>query len=159
MQHPDIEAVAVSAWLKTGIVAAVVALGAGVSVPALAKAPVEVNLASPAQALTYCKAGSLPKGDVAYFNGTAGDAQYAKKKCAQAVPKNKVRDALLVTGSTVSECKLASAAEAITLCNSGGIGEYDIAYIAGPAATVIGGPGYDCSTNQTTLSIGNAICK
>jgi hypothetical protein len=70
-----------------------------------------------------------------------------------------VKEALQVVKSTVSECTLASAKQAIALCNSGGIGEYDIAYIAGPAATVIGGPGYGCSTNITNLSIGNAICK
>jgi hypothetical protein len=119
----------------------------------------EVDLATSAQAKAYCKAGSLPKGSIAYFNGTAGDAQYATKKCTQAVPTKKVKDALLVTGSTVSECKLATAKQAIALCNSGGIGEYDIAYIAGAAATVIGGPGYGCTTNQTTLSIGNAVCQ
>jgi hypothetical protein len=113
-------------------------------------------LASSAEALKYCNAGSV-KG-IAYFNGTAGDAQYAKK-CAQAVPTKSVRSALEVTGKKVSECKLATAKQAIALCNSGGIGEYDIAYIAGPAATVIGGPGYGCTTNITTGGIGNAVCQ
>jgi hypothetical protein len=119
----------------------------------------EVDLATAAQAKKYCKSGDLPKGSVAYFNGTAGEAQFSPKKCTQAVPTKKVKDALLVTGSTVSECKLATAKQAITLCNAGGIGEYDIAYIAGAPATVIGGPGYGCTTNITTLSIGNAVCQ
>jgi hypothetical protein len=159
MQHLDTKSGAMSAWLKSGIIAAALAVGVGASGHALAAKATEVDLASPAQALTYCQAGSLPKGSVAYFNGTAGDAQFAKKKCAQAVPTKKVKEALLVTGSTVSSCALASAKDAIALCNNGGMGTYDIAYIAGPAATVIGGPGYGCSTNHTTLSIGNAICK
>jgi hypothetical protein len=142
-----------------GVAAAVFALAVTASGHAMAASPTEVDLATSAQALAYCKAGSLPKGSIAYFNGTAGEAQYAAKKCTQAVPPKKVKEALLVTGSTVSECKLATAKQAIALCNSGGIGEYDIAYIAGPAATVIGGPGYGCTTNQTTLSIGNAVCQ
>jgi hypothetical protein len=158
MQHLNLMLGAVPARLKSGLVAAALAVSLGASGHALAASATEVDLASPAQALTYCQAGSLPKGSVAYFTGTVGDAQYAKK-CAQAVPKKKVTEALLVSGSTVSSCKLASAKDAIALCNNGGIGEYDIAYIAGPAATVIGGPGYNCTTNQTTLSIGNAICK
>jgi hypothetical protein len=149
---------AASASWQNGIAAAMFAFGLCACGQALAAKVTEVDLASPAQALAYCQAGSLPKGSIAYFNGTAGDAQYAKK-CAQAVPPKKVKEALQVVKSTVSECTLASAKQAIALCNSGGIGEYDIAYIAGPAATVIGGPGYGCSTNITNLSIGNAICK
>jgi hypothetical protein len=144
-------------WLRSGAVAAVVALGLGVYGHAMAATTTEVDLASSSQALKFCKGGTQ-KG-VAYFNGTAGDAQYVDRKCSQAVPKKAVSDALLVTGSKVSECKLATAKQAIKLCNEGGMGEYDIAYIKGPAATVIGGPGYGCTTNITTLSIGNAICK
>ncbi len=157
MSHLNNKSGAISA-LKSGVSAAVFALCVGASGHALAASASEVDLASSAQALAYCQAGSLSKGSVAYFNGTAGAAQYAKK-CAQAVPTRKVKDALEVNGSTVSECKLASAKQAIALCNNGGIGFYDIAYIAGPAATVIGGPGYGCTTNQTTLSIGNAVCQ
>jgi hypothetical protein len=159
MRDVSIKLGAMPAVLKTGVFAAVFAVGLGASGHALAAAATEVDLASSEQALAYCQAGNLPKGSVAYFVGTAGEAQYAKKKCAQAVPTKKVTAALQVNGSTVSECKLASAKEAIALCNNGGIGEYDIAYIAGPAATVIGGPGYGCSTNITNLSIGNAVCK
>ena len=158
MPYLNCKVAARSARLQSGIAAAILAVGLGASGHALAKTPVEVDLASPAQALTYCQAGSLPTGSVAYFDGTAGDAQYAKN-CKQAVPTKKVKEAILLKGSKVTSCKLASVADAITLCNNGGIGEYDIAYIAGPVATVIGGPGYGCSTNQTTLSIGNAICK
>jgi hypothetical protein len=158
MPHRNITPAAVSGRLKHGLCAAALTVGLSASGHALAAGPKEVDLASPAQALAYCNAGSLPKGSVAYFVGTAGDAQYASK-CAQAVPKNKVKAALLVKGKTIKECRLASASQAIALCNNGGIGTYDIAYIAGPAATVIGGPGYGCGTNQTTLSIGNAICK
>jgi hypothetical protein len=157
MQHLIVQSGAVSVRVKTGIVAAGLALGLCASGQALAaKTATEVNLASSAQALAFCQAGSL-KG-VAYFSGTAGDAQFVKK-CTQAVPTKSVKDALLVTGSTVSECKLATAKQAIALCNNGGIGTYDIAYIAGAPATVIGGPGYGCSTNQTTLGIGNAVCQ
>jgi hypothetical protein len=148
----------VSARLPAGIVAAAFAVGLGASGQALAASPTEVALATAAQALTYCQAGSLPKGGVAYFGGTAGAAQFAKK-CAQAVPNKSVKDALLVTGSTVSECKLATAKQAAALCNAGDMGEWDIAYIAGPAGTVIGGPGYGCGTSITTGGIGNAICK
>ena len=156
--HLALTSGAVSARLKHGVVAAVIAVGVGASGHALAAKPTEVDLATPAQALTFCKAGSLPKGGLAYFNGTAGDAQFAQK-CKQAVPNKKVKDALLVSGSTVSECKLATPKQAIALCNAGGIGTYDIAYVAGAPATVIGGPGYGCTTNITTLSIGNAVCQ
>ena len=159
MAREKIKSAAVSARLRNGVAAAVFALDLGAAGHAVAASVTEVDLATAAQAKKYCKAGSLPQGSVVYFNGTAGDAQYASKKCSQAVPTKKVKDALLVTGSTVSECKLATAKQAIALCNSGGIGEYDIAYVAGPAATVIGGPGYGCTTNQTTLSIGNAVCQ
>jgi hypothetical protein len=144
--------------MKNRFFSAMFALCVGASGHAQAATVTEVDLASSAQALTYCKAGSLKKGSVAYFNGTAGDAQFAKK-CAQSVPKKNVKEALLVSGKTVSSCKLATASQAIALCNAGGIGEYDIAYIAGPAATVIGGPGYGCTTNITTLGIGNAVCQ
>ncbi len=156
MPHLNRKSGAVSARLKSGMIVAVITLGVGASGHARAASPTEVDLASAAQAKTYCKSGSL-KG-VAYFNGTAGDAQFVKK-CAQAVPTKVVKDALLVSGSKVSECTLATAKQAIALCNSGGIGEYDIAYIKGAPATVIGGPGYGCTTNQTTLSIGNAACR
>ena len=154
MLHLHFKSNAVTPALKSRIAAAVFALCAGASGHALAAAPTEVNLASSDQALAFCQGGTQ-KG-TAYFNGT--EAQFTKK-CAQAAPTKRVAAALQVTGSTVSECKLATAKQAIALCNAGGIGLYDIAYVSGPALTVIGGPGYGCTTNQTTLSIGNAICK
>jgi hypothetical protein len=158
MAYTNLKSNCTSGRLKSGIAAVVFALCVGASAHALAATVTEVDLATPAQAKKFCKAGSLPKGGVAYFNGTAGDAQF-EKRCKQAVPTKAVKDALQASGSTVSECKLATAKQAITLCNSGGIGEYDIAYIAGAPATVIGGPGYGCTTNQTSLSIGNAVCQ
>ncbi len=157
MQLINVKSVIASAWLKTGVLAGAFALCTGAFGHAKAATPTEVDLATPAQALTYCQAGSLAKG-YAYINGAAGDAQYAKK-CIQAVPKKNVKYALLANGNSVSSCKLATAAQAIALCNAGGIGEYDIAYIRGPAATVIGGPGYGCTTNITNGGIGNAICQ
>jgi hypothetical protein len=159
MPRFHIQTRAVPARLRLSLAAAALALSMAAAGHAHAATVTEVDLATAAQAKKYCKGGSLPKGSVAYFNGTAGDAQFASKKCTQAVPTTKVKDALLVNGGTVSECKLATAKQAIALCNAGGIGEYDIAYIAGAPATVIGGPGYGCTTNITTLSIGNAVCQ
>jgi hypothetical protein len=159
MQYLSIKPGGVSARLKTGVAAAMFAVGVGGSGHALAqKTATEVVLATPAEALAFCEAGSMTRESVAYINGAAGESQYAHK-CIEAVPKKSVKEALLVTGSTVSVCNLAKAKEAIALCYDGGIGYYDIAYIAGPVATVIGGPGYGCTTNQTTGGIGNAICK
>jgi hypothetical protein len=149
---------AVSARLNSGIIAAVFALGVGASGQVLAASVTEVDLATSAQALTYCQSGALAKGSVAYFNGTV-QAQFGPKQCLQKTPMKTVKDALAVSGATVSECTLATAKEAITLCNAGGINTYDIAYVKGPAGTVIGGPGYGCTTNITNLSIGNAVCK
>ncbi len=157
MQHIHMKSRGLSAGLKAGMMATVVALCVGAAAHALAATVTEVDLASPAQALKFCKDGGLAK-DHAYFNGAAGLSQFARN-CAQSVPKKIGKHALLATGKKVSECKLATATQAVALCNAGGIGEYDIAYIAGPAATVIGGPGYGCTTNITNLGIGNAICQ
>jgi hypothetical protein len=157
MPRKNAELGSVFARLQIGLTATIIALGAGAAVPALAASPTEVNLASSAQALAYCQGGSLAKGDTAYFNGY--DVQYGDKKCKQGVPVKKVKSALAVNGNTVSQCTLATAKQALKLCNSGGMGEWDIAYIAGPASTVVSGPGYGCSTNTTTLSIGNAVCQ
>jgi hypothetical protein len=148
--------------LHTATLAAAFAVGIGASGQALAAAQ-EATLASAKQALAYCKSGAMKNNDVAYFNGSAGEAQFgpsAKDKCAQKVPTTaKVTKALVFTGTTVSECKMASAKQSQTLCNAGGVGEWDIDYILGPVATVIGGPGYGCGTSITTGGIGNAICK
>jgi len=143
-------------------IAAAFALGIGASGQALAGAR-EATLASAEQALAYCQSGAMKYTDVAYFNGSAGEAQFGpnpKDKCAQKVPTTaKVIKALVVTGTTVSQCTLATAKRSQMLCNAGGIGEWDIDYILGPVATVIGGPGYGCGTSITTGGIGNAICK
>jgi hypothetical protein len=148
--------------LQAAIMAAAFAVAIGASGQALAAAQ-EVTLATPKQALAYCKSGAMKNNDIAYFNGAAGEAQFgpgAKYNCAQKVPTtSKVTKALLVTGKKVSECRMASAKQSEKLCNAGGIGEYDIDYILGPVATVIGGPGYGCTTNITTGGIGNAICQ
>lgn len=159
MPRKNVISGAVFARLQSGVVAAVFAVGVSASGHALAAQPTEVSLASSAQALAYCQAGSLPKGTVAYYGSTAGGAQYGDKKCVQAIPTKKVKVGLQVVGSTVSTCTLATAKQATKLCNAGEMGEWDIAYIAGAAGTVIGGPGYGCGTNITTLSIGNAICQ
>jgi hypothetical protein len=92
----------------------------------------EWHLASSKQALGYCEAGDLPKGSFAYFSGAAGEAQFANKKCTQAVPTRKVKGAVVLAGETFFWCKLATAMQAKSLCKSGGIGDNDIAYISVP---------------------------
>jgi hypothetical protein len=123
--------------------------------------PTEITLASPAQALAYCQAGSMGANDIAYINGANGLAQYGSaKNCAQQIPaKGKVSTALEVNGSTVSECKLVTAKEAVTLCNDGDLGEWNIDYIAGKIGYTISGPGYGCNVGTSTSGIGTALCK
>lgn len=138
------------------------ALAAGMILPAQAFAAAkEVNLADAAQALAYCQSGAMPAGDIAYFASSGGGvAQHGPEtKCAQVIPKKTVRNALQIKGSTVKECKLAIATAATDLCNAGGIGTWDIDYIAGPVTSTIGGPGYGCPTSTNSGGIGNAICK
>ena len=102
----------------------------------------------------------MPAKDVAYFNGTAGEAQFGPSaNCVQMVPTGTIKKAIAVTGKKVAECTLVNAKTATLFCNDGGMGEYDIAYIKGKVAEVEAGQGYGCSNNQTSLSIGNAICK
>jgi hypothetical protein len=147
----------VLARLPSGILSAAFVLGMTASSQAFAT-PKEVDLATAAQALTYCQAGKMAKGDVAYFNG-ADIAQYAKA-CAQKTPaKGNVQKAIQFNGTKTSECKLASATQAVTLCNAGGVGTWDIDLIAGKVGHTLSGPGYGCTVNFSTSSIGNAICK
>jgi len=141
-----------------GILSAAFLLGVAASGQARAK-PAEVTLASPAEALAYCKAGKMAKTDIAYINGTGGLSQYGAKGCPQQSPKGKVKNALEVNGGTTSECALASATQAVKLCDDGGVGEYDIDLIAGKVGHTLSGPGYGCVVNFSTSGIGNAICK
>lgn len=145
-------------WLKNGAVAALIALSSGVSYShAMAATTTEVQSASSAQALKYCEGGTQ-KG-VAYFNGSGAYVQYVDRRCSQSDTKRTIINALVVSGGTVFECKLATAEQAIKLCHHHGIGEWDIAYIRGPAITAIFGPGYGCTTGTTTPGIGAAICR
>lgn len=146
--------------LRTGALAAVAALGVTVSVQASA-APKEVVLASPAAALAYCQAGNVLAGDIAYIAGAGGLAQFGPDtQCAQQVPvKTKVKTTLYVKGKHTAECKMVGAAEALKFCQSGAMGEYDIAYIAGKVGQTLSGPGYGCIVNFSNVSLGNAICR
>jgi hypothetical protein len=143
--------------LPAGIVAVAIALGA----TAASAATAEVTLASSSQALTYCQSGKMPSGDIAYIAGGPGLVQYGPgSDCTQAVAtKISVKKAIEVSGSKVKECKLVNATTAVTFCNSGSMGEWDIDYISGKVGKTISGPGYGCVVNDSTSSIGNAICK
>lgn len=146
--------------LPAGIVAAALALGLAAPSQAFAAAK-EVALPTPAQALTYCMSGKMLPSDIAYIAGPPGLAQYGPgSSCAQQVPvKTSLKKSLQITGKRVSECKLAGTAEALRFCQSGAMGEYDIAYIAGKVGKTLSGPGYGCVVNFSTSSIGNSICK
>jgi hypothetical protein len=147
------------ARLPAGILSATFLLGMTASGQAFAT-PKEVDLATPAEALTYCKAGKMAKTDIAYIAGANGIAQYGAKGCPQKSPtKIKVQLAIQNNGTKTSECKLASATQAVKLCDDGGVGEYDIDLIAGKVGQTLSGPGYGCVVNFSTSSIGNAICK
>ena len=61
--------------------------------------------------------------------------------------------------ATVSECALAKPKSAEALCNGGGIGFYDIAYVLGGLYKTIGGEGYGCDIVKHVGNIGNAVCK
>jgi hypothetical protein len=148
----------VPARLPAAILSAAFVLGMTASGQAFAT-PKEVNLASSAEALAYCKAGKMAKTDIAYFNGASGISQYGAKGCPQQSPKGKVRLALANNGKKTSECYLASPTQAVKLCNDGGVGEYDIDLIAGKVGQTLSGPGYGCVVNFSTSSIGNAICR
>jgi hypothetical protein len=153
---------AASAQFKIGIVTAMLALGAGGSSRAMAKnVGFERDLASASQSLKFCKyltkiSANIP---LAYFNGTAGEAQF-KKKCAQGVPTKRVVTATVLDDQKeYYDCPLSSTKAAITLCKNGGMGDNDVAYIAGPVATVISGPAFGCTISKTTIEISKAICK
>jgi hypothetical protein len=142
------------------VLSAAIAFGITAAAPASA-ATKEVNLATPAQALAYCKSGRMPGSDIAYVNGGPGLVQYGPTDhCKQRVPNTiPIKKAIRIVGKRASECNLASPGQAITFCNDGGMGEYDIAYILGKVGKTISGPGYGCVVNFSTSSIGNAICK
>lgn len=148
--------------LPIGFVSVTLVLGAaGFTVSAAAKPIREVTLATAAQALTYCQSGKMPSGDIAYIAGGPGLVQYGPdQNCVQQVPtKGAITKSIQVLGARISECKLASAAKAIQFCNSGAMGEWDIDYIAGKVGKTINGPGYGCTVNFSTSSIGNAVCR
>jgi hypothetical protein len=136
------------------------ALALGIAAPAAA-ATREIDLATPAQALAYCQSGKMPGSDIAYINGGPKLVQYGpSSNCAQKVAKKiDVKKAILASGKHVAECNLSSPAKAITFCNDGGMGEYDIGYVTGKVGKTISGPGYGCVVNFSSSSIGNAICR
>ena len=121
----------------------------------------EIVLASPKEALKYCKSGKMPSSDIDYISGSAALAQYGPgQNCIQqAAAVDTVKKAIQVSGKRVSACNLASAKSAVTFCESGAMGEYDIAYIVGKVGKTISGPGYGCTVNYSTSGIGNALCK
>jgi hypothetical protein len=143
------------------VLSAVLAFGVTTASQAKKSGLVESNLASTDQALTYCQSGGMPAGDVAYISGAGGLSQYGSaKSCAQQTPKKgKVSKAIVVNGSTVAECKMASAKQALAFCNSGAMGTWDIDYIGGKVGQTVSGPGYGCSVNFSTSGIGQALCK
>ena len=148
--------------LPAGIVSAALVLGiAGFGVPASAKGIKEVTLATTDQALAYCQSGKMPSGDIAYIAGGPGLVQYGPgQNCQQQVPtKGNITKSVQVVGTKVSECKLASAKQAIAFCQSGSMGEWDIDYISGKVGRTLNGPGYGCNVNFSTSTIGNAVCK
>ena len=141
---------------------AVLALGiAAFAVPATGGTIREVTLASADQALAYCQSGKMPAGDIAYIAGGPDLVQYGPdQSCAQKVAKKiKVTRVIQVVGSKVSECHPARASAAVAFCNAGSMGEWDIDYISGNIGKTINGPGYGCTVNKSTSSIGNAVCK
>lgn len=145
-----------------GIVSAALVLGmVGFAVPASAKPVSEVTLATSAQALAYCQSGKMKSGDIAYITGGPGLVQYGPdQNCAQQVlTKGKISKAIQAVGTTVSECKLATAKKALAFCESGSMGEWDIDYISGKVGHTLSGPGYGCTVGNSTSSIGNAICR
>ena len=151
---------ALASRVPVGVLSAVTSVGLMISVQAQA-AVKEITLASPAQALAYCKAGNMMPADIAYFAGAGGLAQYGSKGCPQQVPPSgTVANALGVKGKNkVLECKMVSAAQALKFCNSGAMGTYDIDYISGKVGRTLSGPGYGCVVNYSSVSLGNAVCK
>lgn len=103
----------------------------------------------------------MPGADIAYIAGPGGLAQYGpNSSCAQQVPaKTTVTKSIEVVGNHVRECNLAGAKKAVQFCQNGGVGEWDIDYIAGKVGKTLSGPGYGCTVNFSTSSIGNAVCK
>lgn len=149
----------VFARLPVGVACAAFALSIAASGQASA-ATKEVTLASASQALAYCKSGKMPSNDVAYINGAGGLAQFGPgASCAQKAATSPAKKAVEVKGKRVLECNLSAAKAAVTFCNSGAMGEWDIAYISGKVGRTISGPGYGCGVNFSTSSIGNAICR
>jgi hypothetical protein len=101
----------------------------------------------------------MKAGD-AYITGGPGLVQEPPTSCTQAVVKKiKVSQALEAKGKKVKECTLVSPTTALSFCNSGSMGTYNIDYIRGYAGHTISGPGYGCTIGYSTSSIGTALCK
>jgi hypothetical protein len=148
--------------ITLGLLASAALLATAASALAGGSGPTEATLASTDQAMTYCQSGKMPTNDIAYIAGAPGLAQYGPgSSCVQQVPgkKTSVTKAVQVVGTTVSECKLESMKKSVAFCNAGGIGEWDIDYIAGKVGKTINGPGYGCNVNKSTSTIGNAVCR
>jgi hypothetical protein len=149
-----------AARLSAAFLVGAVALGISTASQA-GRAPSEITLASPDQALAFCKAGKMLPSDIDYISGSAGLAQYGSAaSCAQQVPKKTmIKTALKVEGSRVKACKLVGAEAALAFCQSGNMGTYNIDYIYGKVGRTISGPGYGCVVNFSTTGIGTALCK
>ena len=144
------------------IVSAALVLGiAGFGASSAAATTREVILATADQALAYCQSGKMLSGDIAYIAGGPRIVQYGPdQNCAQQVAKKiTVSKAVQAVGSEISECRLATAATALSFCQGGSMGEWDIDYIRGRIGKTVNGPGYGCTVNHSTSSIGNAVCK
>jgi enamine deaminase RidA (YjgF/YER057c/UK114 family) len=146
--------------VTAGIVSAAFVLGLAAS-PASAATVQEITLATPAQGLTYCQSGKMKTGDVAYISGGPGLVQEGPEtSCTQAVvTKTKIKKAIEVNGAKVKECALATATQATSYCESGSMSTWNIDYIDGKVGRTISGPGYGCTLNYSTSSIGTAQCK
>ena len=140
----------------------------GAAAPAFAAAPpTEATLASTSQALAFCQSNAMGSADIAYINGPNGVVQFGPKyNCAQMAATKSITPAITTairvdsTSGAISECKVAIPMGAVKLCNAGGIGKFDIAYILGGLYRTIGGQGYNCGIKvHKTVAIGAAICK
>jgi hypothetical protein len=143
-----------------GILSATFALGITVSAPASA-ATKEVDLAARTEAFAYCQSGKMPASDIAYIAGGARRVQYGPNRdCRQArTVRIIISKAIFASGKRIAECNLSPRPKAIAYCEGGGMGEQDIAYVAGKIGKSIYGPGYGCVLHRTDTVMSKALCK
>jgi hypothetical protein len=133
----------------------------GMTAPGWAATTKEVALATSQEALSFCSSGATTAKED-YFAGPGGAVQFAYPFCIQALlTVSKVRNAIVVSGANVSECRLAASKAATKFCNSGAMGTYDVDYIAGHVGETISGPGYGCAISVVgrSTTIGTALCQ